>query len=107
MRSNASLHLSEPRAARVEIDEGLLVEVRPPRHDDSVEDSRVLPGLTAMGDGVMPCSLKCFEKCDKLVPGFGLRRRLIEHRLVGPDPVGRVHVDRSGDPVAVIFGESC
>ncbi len=50
--------------------------------------------------------LEVIKKRDQLVPGFGLLAAgLVERCLVDPDPVGRVDVDRSRDPVAVIFGE--
>ena len=40
---------------------------------------------------------------DQLVPGRRHRdAELVEHRLVRPDPVGRVDVDRRRDPVAVV-----
>ena len=45
------LHRVRAERLGVEVDEGLLVELRAAgRHRDRVEDRRVLPGLAAVGD---------------------------------------------------------
>ena len=72
----------------------------------AVEDRRVLPGLAAVGDGDLAGVLDLLQRrrSSSQVVRLG-DAELVEHRLVRPDPVGRVHVDRRRDPLAVVLGE--
>ena len=50
--------------------------------------------------------LELGESRDHLVPGCGNGDAIcIENSLVRPDPVGRMHVDRGRNPLAVMLGE--
>ncbi len=100
------LHLVAAERRRIEIDESLLVEVVAQRKNDGVEDRRVLPGLAAMGDRRDALLFELVEQRDQFFPGGRfLTAGLVEGGLVDPDPVGRMDVDRRGDPVSVIFRE--
>ena len=60
-----------------------------------------------MGDGGVAGLLDRIEGGDQAIPiGGFFEAKLIEDRLVRPDPIGGVDVDRGGDPRAVIFGEA-
>ncbi len=57
----------------------------------------------AIASGVAPSALNLSSKAMKLVdsPSAPWPPALSYKRLVDPDPVGRVDVDRGGDPLAV------
>ena len=99
-------HLVAAECRGIEVDHRGLVEVGACGQHDGVEDRRVLPGLAAMADRRDAVRLHLVEDGDQLVPGLGrLAAGGVERLLVDPDPVGRVDVDRSRDPLAVILRE--
>ena len=91
----------------IKIDHRLLVEIGPAgRQQHAVEDGRILPRNATMRQGNDAIRLHLVEKGDEFVPVLGsLSAGRVESRLVDPYPVGRMDVDRCGDPLAVILGE--
>ena len=101
------LHRVRLQRAFVEVDERLLVEVRAAgRHDDRVEHRRFLPGLAAERERNDAGRLGLVEQGDELVEVLRLGTAdLVHHRLVEPDPVDGMDVDRNGVPLSVGGGE--
>ncbi len=97
------LHRVRLQSALVEIDEGFLVEVRAAgRHDDRIEHRRLLPWLASERERDDAGLLGLVEQREELVEVLRIGSAdLVHDRLVDPDPVDRVDVDRNRVPLAV------
>ncbi len=99
------LHGRALESGRVELHQGLLVEVgaaHPQR--DRFERGEILPVLAAVRDRDDASLLQLLGGDEKFVPGRGhLGAGLLQCVGVGPEPVDTVHVDRDSDIAALVL----